>query len=110
MAPTSAAERERAAQAGHFYGEHFEATWKLEYFVDVALGRRPPHPSISEVMLGETGSLPGIDDDNPILWGSAATPFGNALYIPGRIDDIHRAVRQATGPSLNQPRERGSAD
>ena len=110
MAPTDVADRERAAQASHFYGEHFKATWKLDYFVDVALGRRESHPSTGEVMLGQAEAIAGIADNNMILWGSAATPFSNSLYIPERIDDIRRAMRQATGPWLNVVTLYGNGD
>lgn len=93
MAPASAAERERAANAGHFYGEHFEKTWKLDYFVDVALGRRDPYPSLAEVMLGQRHGLEGIGERNLILWGSAGTPSGNPLYIAERIAQIRDDVQ-----------------
>ena len=101
MAPADAAERERAGQANHFYGEHFKATWKLDYFVDVALGRRQPYPSIREVMLGEDEAIAGVSDNNLILWGSTATPSGNPLYISERIEGAREAAMQVAGPSLN---------
>lgn len=101
MAPANAAERERAAQSSHFYGEHFKATWKLGYFVDVALGRRQPNPSIREAMLGADGAIAGVSDNNLILWGSTATPSGNPLYISERIADTREALAPIAGPSLN---------
>lgn len=101
MAPESAAERERAKHAGDFYGEHFEATWKLDYFVDVALGRKEPHPSKEEEMLGQTTPLGGVARNNVILWGSAGTPFGNSLFISERMHDIQQALKQVADASLN---------
>lgn len=93
MAPATAAERERAANAMHVYGEHFKATWKLDYFVDVALGQRAPHPSLAEVMLGQQDGLEGLGERNLILWGSAGTPSGNPLYIAERIQQIRGEVQ-----------------
>lgn len=101
MAPANAAERERAAQASHFYGEHFKATWKLGYFVDVALGRRTSHPSIREAMLGNDDGIAGVSGNNLILWGSTANPSGNPLYISERIADTREALIPIAGPSLN---------
>lgn len=101
MSPANAAERERAAHPSHFYGEHFKATWQLDYFVDVALGKRPPLPSLEQAMLGETHPLDGIGRDNLILWGSAGTPSGNALYLSERMQDIRATLRELAGPALN---------
>ncbi len=101
MAPANPAERERAAHASHFYGEHFKATWKLDYFVDVALGRRQPFRSTREVMLDEDQAIAGVSDRNLILWGSTATPSGNPLYISERIEGAREAATQLAGPSLN---------
>ncbi|MGQ4660133.1 hypothetical protein [Lysobacter sp. F6437] len=101
MAPANAAGREGAAQANHFYGEHFKETWKLGYFVDAALGRRQPHPSIRGAMLGADGGIAGVSDNNLVLWGSTATPSGNPLYISERIADTREALTPIAGPSLN---------
>lgn len=101
MAPATAAERERSKHSGHVYAEHFEATWNLDYFVDVALARRGPYPSLEEAMLGQTRQLEDIARNNVILWGSASTPFGNSLFISERMQHIHQALEQVAGPTLN---------
>ena len=98
MAPTTSADFEQAAHATHYYGEYFKATWKLDYFVDVALGRRPPYPSNEATMLGEKGKIDGIARNNVILWGSASTPFSNSLYISERMRDIRQSLEQTHEP------------
>jgi len=98
MAPTTAADWERASHATHYYEEHFKATWKLDYFVDVALSRRLPFPSIESSLLGEMGEVSGIARDNVILWGSASTPFNNSLYISERMRDVRESLEHAYGP------------
>lgn len=110
MTPANAAERERAAHPSHFYGEYFRATWKLDYFVDVALGKRPLLPSLKQTMLGETLPLDGIGSDNLILWGSAGTPSGNALYLSERMQGIRTTLQELAGPSLNVVALYGNGD
>ena len=93
MAPASKADHLRAIEPGHFYGEYFKATWQLNYFVDVALGKRPRNPSLRESMLGEAGTLPGVAPRNLILWGSAGTPFANSLYIAERMQQVRTRLQ-----------------
>lgn len=93
MAPQSAAERERAAHGGSFHAAHFRQTWKLEYFVDVALGRRQPHVAFDRSLLEASDALPDVENDNVIFWGSAGMPAGNPLYISERVVQIRDALQ-----------------
>jgi hypothetical protein len=73
------------------YPEFFAANWNLEYFVDVALGKRPKRVPARLVDLASATPAP-LSASNVILWGSAGTPLANALFIPERIDEIRTAL------------------
>lgn len=91
MAPRTAQVHERAANPIPYLHEHFKATWKLEYFVDVALGRRRPHVALDRSLLDSTATM-AVARDNVILWGSAGTPGSNPLYIAERMREIRTTL------------------
>jgi len=100
LPPAAPADGDAALLESNPYSEFFASRWNLEYFVDVALGKRPkrapPRPvdlaSPAPAMLGAR---------NVILWGSAGTPLANALFIPTRMVEIRAALE---GMSLGSPR------
>ncbi|HEX7000034.1 MAG TPA: hypothetical protein VF322_18030 [Gammaproteobacteria bacterium] len=69
------------------YTPFFVREWNLEYFVDVALGKRPRRAPTRPVDLASPTPAP-LGPSNVVLWGSAATPFENSLYVPTRIREI----------------------
>ena len=73
------------------YNEFFLSHWNLEYFVDVALGKRPKRVPVKLVDLASpTPAVLG--PRNVVLWGSAGTPIGNSLFIPTRMTEIRAAL------------------
>jgi hypothetical protein len=92
--PAMPADDDPALHDGDFYAEFFASHWNLEYFVDVALGRQPkrtaPHPV--DLAVPEPAVLGAR---NVILWGSAATPLANALFIPTRMTEIRAELEHA---------------
>ena len=78
------------------YNEFFLTHWNLEYFVDVALGRRPKRASVKLVDLASPAPA-ALGPRNVVLWGSAGTPIANALFIPARMTEIRAALAQKLG-------------
>lgn len=73
------------------YAPFFERHWNLEYFVDVALGRRPARADTPPVDLASPAPAV-LGPSNVIVWGSADTPLASSLFIPTRITEIRRAL------------------
>lgn len=101
MVPHTSTERERAVHGGSFHADHFRQTWKLDYFVDVALGLRQPHVDFDRSLLEVGDTLPGVEGNNVIFWGSTVMPAGNPLYISERIVQIRNTLlRGASEPNF----------
>lgn len=86
--PAEPEEGDPALTEHDLYANFFVAHWNLEYFVDVALGKRQarqPAPLVDLESPHPWSSGPA----NVVLWGSAGTPLKNALFIPQRIAEIH---------------------
>jgi hypothetical protein len=75
----------------NLYPAFFASHWNLEYFVDVALGKRPRRVAKPPVDLASPDPAP-LAARNVILWGSAATPLADALFIPTRLGEIRAGV------------------
>jgi hypothetical protein len=75
----------------NLYPAFFASHWNLEYFVDVALGKRPKRVAKPPVDLASPNPAP-LGPRNVILWGSAPTPLADALFIPTRLSEIHAAI------------------
>jgi hypothetical protein len=91
--PASPAENDPALRDEDLYAAFFASHWNLEYFADVALGRRParvPSPPV-DLASPEPAVLGAA---NVILWGSAGTPLGNPLFIPTRISEIRSELER----------------
>jgi hypothetical protein len=73
------------------YNEFFLENWNLEYFVDVALGKRPKRAPVRLVDLASPAPAM-LGPRNVVLWGSAGTPLANALFIPTRMAEIRAAL------------------
>jgi len=73
------------------YDEFFLANWNLEYFVDVALGKRPKRTAVKFIDLASPTPAP-LAARNVVLWGAAGTPLGNPLFIPTRMQEIRAAL------------------
>ena len=73
------------------YTEFFLSHWNLEYFVDVALGKRPKRTAVKLVDLASP-SPAALGPRNVVLWGSAGTPIADALFIPTRMTEIRAAL------------------
>ena len=81
------------------YNEFFLSHWNLEYFVDVALGKKPKRVPVKLVDLAS--ATPAVlGPRNVVLWGSAATPIGNSLFIPMRVTEIRAALESQKLGSL----------
>jgi hypothetical protein len=76
------------------YTPFFASHWNLEYFVDVAVGRTPPRPRTPLVDLASSAPV-SVGRANVVLWGSAATPLDNALFVPTRIAEIRSTLAGA---------------
>jgi hypothetical protein len=98
--PAAPADDDAALRDENLYAAFFASHWNLEYFVDVALGKRPKRAAAPPVNLASPAPAP-LGPRNVILWGSAATPLANALFIPTRIVEIRAALE---GMSLGGPR------
>ncbi|WP_341501465.1 hypothetical protein [Gallaecimonas sp. GXIMD4217] len=77
------------------YHDFFVANWNLEYFVDLALGR-PAAAKDPLIELGRETDLP-LAKRNLVLWGSAAVPMRNSLFIHERIKDIGASLAPLQG-------------
>jgi hypothetical protein len=73
------------------YNEFFLSHWNLEYFVDVALGKKPKRVPAKLVDLASPMPTT-LGPRNVVLWGSAGTPLGNSLFIPTRMTEIRAAL------------------
>jgi hypothetical protein len=98
--PAAPAEGDPSLREADPYREFFASQWNLEYFVDVALGKRPKRAATPLVDLASPEPA-RLDARNVILWGSAGTPLANALFIPTRMAEIRTALE---GMSLGSPR------
>jgi hypothetical protein len=75
----------------NLYSAFFASHWNLEYFVDVALGKRPKRVAKPPVDLASP-SPTQLGQRNVILWGSAPTPLADALFISTRLGEIRASV------------------
>jgi hypothetical protein len=92
MFPASApADGDPALRDENLYSAFFSSHWNLEYFVDVALGKRPKRVAKPAVDLASPNPT-ALGSRNVILWGSAGTPLANALFIPTRLGEIRASV------------------
>jgi len=91
--PAAPPDDDPALRDENLYDEFFASHWNLEYFVDVALGKRPKRAATRPVDLASASPAP-LGARNVILWGSAATPLANALFIPTRIAEIRGALER----------------
>jgi len=82
-----------------YYG-YFLHHWNLEYFVAVALGDRARYESHALLNLQSDAPWP-IGRAEVILWGSAATPLGNPLFISRRIEEIRTGISRLPIPDLS---------
>ena len=89
--PAAPADGDPSLRPGNLYPEFFVANWNREYFVDVALGKRPKRVPARLIDLASAQPAP-LSASNVILWGSAGTPLANALFIPTRIAEIRTAL------------------
>jgi hypothetical protein len=89
--PAAPADGDPALGGQSLYNEFFLSHWNLEYFVDVALGKRPKRVAAKLVDLASPAPAP-LAARNVVLWGSAGTPLGNALFIPTRMTEIRAAL------------------
>jgi hypothetical protein len=85
------AENDPALREEDLYAEFFTRHWNLEYFVDVALGKRPRRLPTPPVDLASAAPA-ALGASNVVLWGSAKTPLENALFIPTRMSEIRETL------------------
>jgi hypothetical protein len=97
--PATPADGDPALGGTNLYNEFFLTHWNLEYFVDVALGKRPRRTPVNLVDLASPAPAP-LGARNVVLWGSASTPIGNSLFIPTRMTEIRAALEAAKLGSL----------
>ena len=97
--PAAPADDDPALHDEDLYGKFFVSHWNLEYFVDVALGTRPARTPAPPVDLASPEPA-DLGAANVVLWGSAATPLGNSLFIPTRIGEIRSALERMNIPAL----------
>lgn len=96
--PGAPADGDPSLGAQSLYDEFFLKNWSLEYFVDVALGKRPKRAPARVVDLA-SATPAQLGPRNVVLWGSAATPLANSLFIPNRMTEIRAALEaQKLGP------------
>jgi hypothetical protein len=96
--PADPADDDPALVATDLYPGFFVAHWNLEYFVDVALGKRPRRARAQPLDLAAAEPA-ALGPRNVVLWGSADTPLANALFIPTRLNEIRaRLEGLALGP------------
>ncbi len=98
--PAAPAENDPALRAEDLYAAFFASHWNLEYFADVALGRRPARVPAPPVDLAAPEPA-ALGPANVILWGSAVTPLGNPLFIATRIQEIRSELERM---NLGAPR------
>ncbi|HVY64406.1 MAG TPA: hypothetical protein VHH11_06230 [Gammaproteobacteria bacterium] len=89
--PAAPADGDPSLSQRSLYTEFFLSHWNLEYFVDVALGKRPKRVPVKLVDLASPAPAP-LGARNVVLWGSAGTPLANSLFIPTRIAEIRAAL------------------
>ena len=89
--PAAPADGDPSLREENLYPAFFASHWNLEYFVDVALGKRPKRGAKPAVDLASPNPAP-LGARNVILWGSAPTPLANALFIPTRLGEIRASV------------------
>jgi hypothetical protein len=94
--PDAPADDDPSLRETSLYPEFFASRWNLEYFVDVALGKRPKRSAARPVDLAAAAPA-ALGSSNVILWGSAGTPLASSLFIPTRIQEI-RAALDAMSP------------
>src|SRR5882724_1274964 len=87
--PATPADDDPSLSQQSVYTEFFLSHWNLEYFVDVALGKRPKRTSVKLVDLASPAPA-ALGPRNVVLWGSAGTPIANALFIPTRMTEIRK--------------------
>jgi hypothetical protein len=92
--PDAPAENDPALREEDLYAAFFASHWNLEYFADVALGRQPARTPSAPVDLAAPEPA-ALGPANVVLWGSAATPLANALFVPTRIAEIRSALERA---------------
>jgi hypothetical protein len=97
--PAAPADDDPALRQRSLYDDFFASHWNLEYFVDVALGKRPKRMPVKLVDLASPAPA-SLGARNVVLWGSAGTPLANALFIPTRITEIRAALEALKLPSL----------
>jgi hypothetical protein len=97
--PAEPADDDPALTQGSLYDEFFVSHWNLEYFVDVALGKRPKRVPAKLVDLASPAPA-SLGSRNVVLWGSAGSPLGNGLFIPTRMTEIRAALDGLKLPSL----------
>ena len=94
MFPPAEPDKDHPAVRGENpYTAFFTANWNLEYFVDVALGKRPRRQPAPLVDLA--APVPGPPPARTvILLGWAGMPIANSLFIPTRIAEIRAAIER----------------
>jgi hypothetical protein len=94
--PDAPADDDASLRGTNLYSEFFASHWNLEYFVDVALGKRSKRTAGGPIDLA--APMPAaLGPSNVILWGSAGTPLASSLFIPTRMKEI-RAALEAVSP------------
>ncbi len=89
--PSAPADGDPALRDENLYPAFFASHWNLEYFVDVALGKRPKRIAKPPVDLASP-NFASLAPRNVILWGSASTPLAHALFIPTRLREIRTSI------------------
>jgi hypothetical protein len=89
--PAAPADGDPALRDENLYPAFFASHWNLEYFVDVALGKRPKRRATPPIDLASPDLAP-LAARNVVLWGSAATPLADALFISTRLGEIRAAL------------------
>jgi hypothetical protein len=89
--PSAPADGDPSLRDENLYPAFFASQWNLEYFVDVALGKRPKRVAKPPVDLASANPAP-LGPRNVILWGSAPTPLADALFIPTRLGEIRSSL------------------
>lgn len=110
--PTEPGADDPALVGEDLHANFFSTHWNLEYFIDVALGKRAARQPTPLVDL-ESPRPWDSGIANVILWGSAGTPLDNALFISQRmmeirsdldslnIDDVQFVTLYGHGPQVS---------
>jgi hypothetical protein len=99
--PEAPADDDPALTATDPYAGFFVAHWNLEYFVDVALGKRPrPRRGPARPVNLAALEPAALGARNVVLWGSAGTPLANALFIPTRLGEIRARLEDLALPPV----------